>query len=166
METVFQIDNYLTLPFWAMMIFAPKARITRSIMNGWLPFVPLIFVYIYTLASSLSAPGALDIFKGAITLKSLSVAAQQPSAMAAIWAHLVTADLFVGRWIMFDALRNHVFAGHSLFLALFAGPVGLLSHLITREVAGGSGGDGPKDGVSDGLVDGMSDESLMDLTRD
>jgi hypothetical protein len=45
METVFQIDNYLTLPFWAMMIFAPKARITRSIMNGWLPFVPLIFVY-------------------------------------------------------------------------------------------------------------------------
>jgi hypothetical protein len=67
---------------------------------------------------------------------------------------------------MFDALRNHVFAGHSLFLALFAGPVGLLSHLITREVAGGSGGDGPKDGVSDGLVDGMSDESLMDLTRD
>ena len=162
METVFQIDNYLTLPFWAMMIFAPKARITRSIMNGWLPFVPLIFVYsefpptlvspppssllllllipapphfcgiplqslcailprdiknptplfshcladltspshfltVYTLASSLSAPGALDIFKGAITLKSLSVAAQQPSAMAAIWAHLVTADLFVGQ---------------------------------------------------------------------
>lgn len=96
METIFQIDNYLTLPFWAMMILAPKSRITRSIMSGWLPFLPLIFVYIFTLVASVSSPGALDVFKSAITLKTLSVAAQEPAAMAAIWAHLVTFDLFVG----------------------------------------------------------------------
>jgi hypothetical protein len=50
--------------------------------------------------------------------------------MAAGWAHYLTFDLFVGRWILFDSIKNRVFAAHSLVLANLFGPVGLLSHLV------------------------------------
>jgi hypothetical protein len=50
--------------------------------------------------------------------------------MAAGWAHYLTFDIFVGRWILFDSIKNRVFAAHSLVLANLFGPVGLLSHLV------------------------------------
>jgi len=108
----------------------------------------------------------MDILKGPITLASLSAAAQQPETMACIWAHLVTGDLFLGRWILFDSLRNRVFAFHSILLALFLGPIGLLSHLLTRGVKALMAGAGPTDAISEGLEDSMSDESLMQLVDD
>jgi hypothetical protein len=86
--------------------------------------------------------------------------------MACIWAHLVTGDLFLGRWILFDSLRNRVFAFHSILLALFLGPIGLLSHLVTRKFRDSFSGAGPIDAISEGLEDSMSDESLMQLVDD
>ena len=40
-------------------------------------------------------------------------------------------DLFVGRWIYWQGQETGVFTRHSLALCLFAGPIGLLSHLVT-----------------------------------
>jgi hypothetical protein len=44
-ELIFQIDNVITLPFWALMLLAPKSRITRQVMSSYFPLLPLIFVY-------------------------------------------------------------------------------------------------------------------------
>lgn len=41
-----------------------------------------------------------------------------------------TQDLFVGRWIYLDGMRNGVWTAHSLALAFFFGPTGILSHLV------------------------------------
>lgn len=40
----------------------------------------------------------------------------------------------MGRWIYLDGMRNGVWTAHSLALALFFGPTGILSHLLTRGV--------------------------------
>ena len=40
-------------------------------------------------------------------------------------------DLFVGRWIYLEGQRTGVWTIHSLALCLFAGPMGLLSHILT-----------------------------------
>ena len=117
------------------------------------------------LVSSLAAPGGLDIFSSGagITLAALSQAFASPGTMAAGWAHYVCFDLFVGRWVWADGLRNKVPARHSLVLGLFFGPLGLLTHLATRAlVARGS----LKDPVVDGLDDPMSDENLYSLIED
>ena len=108
-------------------------------------------------------PGGLDIFTGPPTLAALSKAFANPYAMAGAWAHFITFDLFVGRWILFDSIRNRVFAVHSLILANLLGPVGLLSHLLTREVVRGGR---PRDALADGVCDEMSDENLLRLVDD
>jgi Domain of unknown function (DUF4281) len=44
-------------------------------------------------------------------------------------------DLFVGRYIYLEGLKTKVWTIHSLALCLFAGPMGLLSHILTYWIA-------------------------------
>ena len=152
--------------YWA---FVPVSRVSTRWQS--LPLVSLTqtpqlgLIYVALLVSSLAAPGGLDIFSSGagITLAALSQAFASPGTMAAGWAHYVCFDLFVGRWVWADGLRNKVPARHSLVLGLFFGPLGLLTHLATRAlVARGS----LKDPVVDGLDDPMSDENLYSLIED
>jgi len=80
--------------------------------------VPLAVIYGILVVSSLAAPGGLDIFTSgsAVTLATLSKAFAEPGTMAAGWAHYVCFDLFVGRWVWADGLRNKVVTAHSLVL--------------------------------------------------
>jgi hypothetical protein len=54
-----------------------------------------------------------------------------PNFVAEEWSHVLTWDLFVGRWIWRDGLRRGVFASHSVLLCNLIGPPGLLLHAIT-----------------------------------
>ncbi|HBE35356.1 MAG TPA: DUF4281 domain-containing protein, partial [Cyanobacteria bacterium UBA11368] len=47
------------------------------------------------------------------------------------WVHFLVMDLFIGRWIYWEGQKTGVFTTHSLALCLFAGPMGLLSHILT-----------------------------------
>ena len=40
-------------------------------------------------------------------------------------------DLFVGRWIYWQGQEKQILTIHSISLCLFAGPIGLLSHIVT-----------------------------------
>ena len=92
---------------------ADRLRITVSRV-----FIPLAVIYCVLVFSSLTAPGGLDIFTSgsAVTLAALSKAFADPGTMAAGWAHYVCFDLFVGRWVWADGLRNRVVTIHSLVL--------------------------------------------------
>ena len=149
--------------------FVPVSRVStrrQSLHLVRLTQTPQLgLIYVALLVLSLAAPGGLDIFSSGagITLAALSQAFASPGTMAAGWAHYVCFDLFVGRWVWADGLRNKVPARHSLVLGLFFGPLGLLTHLATRAlVARGS----LKDPVVDGLDDPMSDENLYSLIED
>jgi len=165
-ETLFKFDNVAVLPFWLLMILVPKSSATQGVMGSYVAFVPLALIYAFLVFSSITAPGGLDLFtSGAgVTLGALSKAFADPGTMAAGWAHYVCFDLFVGRWMWADGLRNKVLTTHSLVLGLFFGPVGLLSHLITRSLFSAS--EIPKDPLVDGLDDPMSDENLVSLIED
>lgn len=53
-------------------------------------------------------------------------------ATARTTVHYLVFDLFVGRWIYWQGQESGVFTRHSLALCLFAGPIGLRSHLLTQ----------------------------------
>ncbi|NER85969.1 MAG: DUF4281 domain-containing protein [Moorea sp. SIO3A2] len=61
------------------------------------------------------------------------------------WIHFLVLDLFVGRWIYWQGQQAGIWTIHSLILCLFAGPVGLLSHIITAWVTQKSTSDTPLD---------------------
>ena len=61
---------------------------------------------------------------------------QYPNFVSEEWSHVLTWDLFVGRWIWLDGLRRGVFTSHSVLLCNLIGPPGLLLHWVTCTLTG------------------------------
>jgi hypothetical protein len=132
LDLIFNGANLFVLPFWAVMILLPKWSVTQRIMGSALPFVALASVYIYLFVGGLSEDTAASFANP--TLTELAQLFSDPAITATGWVHFLVMDLFVGRWIYQDGLRSGTWTIHSLVLCLFAGPMGLLSHLVTRWV--------------------------------
>jgi len=126
---LFNIANIFVLPFWALMILLPKWGITRKVMESYLPFVALAGLYVYLFISSITPESAAALSNP--QLADIARFFADEKAAATGWIHFLVMDLFVGRWIYWEGQRTGVWTVHSLALCLFAGPMGLLSHILT-----------------------------------
>jgi len=131
LEMIFNGANWFALPFWAMMILLPGWKVTRKVMESLLPIALLAAVYLYLLVTGFNADVLKEFSNPQLSLTSLTDLFSQPAVMATGWVHYIVMDLFVGRWIFLEGWDKRVWTTHSLILCLFAGPVGLLSHLLT-----------------------------------
>ncbi|MEL7333705.1 MAG: ABA4-like family protein [Cyanobacteria bacterium J06560_2] len=131
-EYLYDGANVFALPFWTLMVLFPSWSVTRRTMASTLPFVPLAIAYIYCFANSLD-PDSIEAFANP-TLSTLAGLFADERVMATGWIHYIVMDLFVGRWIYLQGQEKGIWTRHSLVLCLFAGPVGLLSHLITTQL--------------------------------
>ena len=126
---LFNVANLFVLPFWALMILLPNWNVTRKVMESYLPFVVLAAGYLYLFVTSItpensqawSNPQLADIAK---------LFADEKVA-ATGWIHFLVMDLFVGRWIYWQGQKTGIWTIHSIALCLFAGPLGVLSHIFT-----------------------------------
>jgi len=126
---LFNLANVFVLPFWALMILLPNWNVTRKVMESYLPFVVLAAGYLYLFVTSItpensqawSNPQLADIAK---------LFADEKVA-ATGWIHFLVMDLFVGRWIYWQGQKIGIWTIHSIALCLFAGPLGVLSHIFT-----------------------------------
>ncbi|MFM7368326.1 MAG: abscisic acid-deficient protein Aba4 family protein, partial [Sphaerospermopsis kisseleviana] len=50
---LFNIANLFVLPFWAVMILLPNWKVTRKVMESFLPFVVLAAAYVYLFVSGI-----------------------------------------------------------------------------------------------------------------
>jgi hypothetical protein len=126
---LFDLANLFVLPFWALMIFLPNWNITKKVMESYLLFIPLVGLYIYFLATTLDAETAKAM--SSPNLNAIALFFSEEAAAATGWVHFLVMDLFVGRWIYWQGQEKQIWTIHSIILCLFAGPVGLLSHIIT-----------------------------------
>jgi Domain of unknown function (DUF4281) len=132
--TLFDSSNIFVLPFWTLMIFLPNWGVTKRIMESYLPFVLLAGLYVYLFASSVT-PEAAQALSNPKLADIAQFFANEPAA-ATGWTHFLVMDLFVGRWIYWEGQKTGVWTIHSIALCLFAGPLGLLSHIITAWISG------------------------------
>ncbi|MEG5159152.1 ABA4-like family protein [Microcoleus sp. AT3-A2] len=128
-ELIFNVGNLFVVPFWAIMILLPNWVITRKVMNSFIPFAVLAVLYIYLFGSSLTAENAAALSNP--KLADIAKFLGEETAAATGWIHFLVMDLFVGRWIYWEGQRTGVWTVHSLALCFFAGPMGLLSHIVT-----------------------------------
>ncbi|GET40312.1 ABA4-like family protein [Microseira wollei] len=126
---LFDIANIFVLPFWAIMILLPNWGITRKVMESYLPFVALAGLYIYLFVVAITPETAQAL--SSPQLSDLAKAFSNETVTATGWVHFLVMDLFIGRWIYWEGQKTGVFTTHSLALCLFAGPMGLLSHILT-----------------------------------
>lgn len=130
---LFNIANVFVLPFWAIMILLPKWGFTKKVMESYLPFVALAILYVYLFASSITPESAQALSNP--QLADIARFFADETATATGWVHFLVMDLFVGRWIYLEGQRTGVWTFHSLALCLFAGPMGLLSHILTNSIS-------------------------------
>ncbi|MBW4688364.1 MAG: DUF4281 domain-containing protein [Komarekiella atlantica HA4396-MV6] len=130
---LFNIANLFVLPFWALMILLPNWKVTRRVMESYLPFVLLAGVYLYLFINSITPENAQDFSN--IQLTDVARLFADEKVAAAGWIHFLVMDLFVGRWIYWEGQKTGVWTFHSLALCLFAGPLGLLSHILTNWIS-------------------------------
>jgi hypothetical protein len=133
LDLLFDGANIFVLPFWALMIGLPNWGVTRRIMQSYLPFLVLAGLYVYLFINSLD-PETAQSFSNP-QLADLARLFAQEKVVATGWIHFLVMDLFVGRWIYWEGQRSGVWTLHSLILCLFAGPLGLLSHILTQWLA-------------------------------
>jgi len=129
-EFLFNTANIFVLPFWALMVILPNWGVTQRAMSSFLPFLVLAGAYLYLFVTGLTPEAAQDFSSAG--LSDIARLFSQEQFAATAWVHFVVMDLFVGRWIYQDGQQHHLFTRHSLVLCLFAGPLGLLSHILTR----------------------------------
>jgi hypothetical protein len=115
--------NASTAPVWLLMIGAPRAQVTRRVVDAATPLhVGLSVAYAGLLARAASTSGdRVDVRDGESVARGLS----RPEGMLAGWAHYLTFDLVVGQWIWRTAQEEGINARLALLLTWWAGPLGL-----------------------------------------
>ncbi|MBD2258166.1 ABA4-like family protein [Pseudanabaena sp. FACHB-2040] len=135
LETLFTGANLFVLPFWTLMVLVPNTKLTRWVMGSYLPYAALAGLYLFLFITSFNNVEGIEALSDPnLKLPDLAALFANPHVTATGWVHYLVFDLFVGRWIYWQGQESGVFTRHSLALCLFAGPLGLLSHLLTDAV--------------------------------
>ena len=135
LELIFSGANLFVLPFWTLMVLVPNAKLTRTIMASLWPVAALASLYLFLFVASFGNVEGIEAFSDPnLKLADLANLFAIPFVTATGWVHYLAFDLFVGRWIYLQGQETGVFTRHSLALTLFAGPMGLLSHLVTTAI--------------------------------
>ena len=133
-QLAWTLINFSTVPVWLAMILAPRSAATRWMTERLPPlYAGLGIAYTGSLAAgALAADERVDF----LSLESVQRTLQDPSSMLAAWTHYIAFDLFVGRWIWEQSLKEGTPARLSLLLTWWAGPMGLTLFLARRRRAG------------------------------
>ncbi len=136
LEILFKGANFAVLPFWLLLLVAPRWRETQLLVHGPAVVLLLTPIYAYMLFGYGPSPQDIDM----TTLYGVMSAFTAPHIVVAGWIHYLIFDLFIGAWETRDALRLHIpqlFVIPCLLATLVVGPVGLLLYLIVRFITRG-----------------------------
>ncbi|KAG7650827.1 Protein ABA DEFICIENT 4 [Arabidopsis thaliana] len=136
-SSVFAVGTTAVLPFYTLMVVAPKAEITKKCMESSVPYIILGVLYVYLLYISWTPETLKYMFSSKYMLPELSGIAKMFSSemtLASAWIHLLVVDLFAARQVYNDGLENQIETRHSVSLCLLFCPVGIVSHFVTKAI--------------------------------
>ncbi|MEM9461171.1 MAG: ABA4-like family protein [Myxococcota bacterium] len=136
MDTLFSASSLLVMPQWLMMVFAPKWRVTMTVMRSPLVVLPAALLY-----AALVIPMMVEALPVLAQPKLQTIASMlgTPAGATVGWIHFLAFDLFVGRWIYLDAHehgRSPWLVSPILALTLMFGPLGLAIYVGLRMLRG------------------------------
>ncbi|MGI4738352.1 MAG: ABA4-like family protein [Janthinobacterium lividum] len=136
-DFLFTLANPLALLGWALLVLAPRWRVTNLlVLSGALP---LLLAGVYAALITTHYLGAHGAEGGFGSLAAVAALFRDPWALLAGWVHYLCFDLFVGAWEVRDAQRRgvpHAALVPALGLTFLFGPVGLLVYFGVRRAFG------------------------------
>jgi len=131
LETLFKVANYAVIPFWLLLMVAPRWAWTQRLVHGPVVVLLLTPIYAYMIFGYGPAPEGSSFS----SLYGVMILFSSPNIVVAGWIHYLIFDLFVGAWETRDALRRGVpqwLLIPCLITTLMIGPVGLLLYVLVR----------------------------------
>jgi Domain of unknown function (DUF4281) len=144
-HTAFTVATFAPQPFWLLMILLPNSTLTKRIMGGLQVPLLLCAVHLLIVLASLSADGGTaplaefnDVFdlSGDPQKAFMGMTSNYPNFVAEEWSHVLTWDLFVGRYIWLDGVQRNIVTAPAVLLCNLIGPPGLIVHWITCALSG------------------------------
>ncbi len=127
---LFNLVTYGSLPFWLLLLFAPRWKYTNAIVHSALVPAALSAAYAAMLAVVTMPEGVkMGTLEGFIRFCAM------PMGALIVWMHCLVFDLFIGAWEVRDAGRRkipHLAVAPCLVLTNMFGPIGLLCYLALR----------------------------------
>eukprot|EP00775_Hariotina_reticulata_P010512 gene10512-10671_t len=148
-DLAFSTATYVMVPLYFIIAFFPRSKIAKVLISS--PVLPLAFAVAYAaLAWQAWQAGAFTLVEAAVRSAqpwpdavALAAMFQDKTLAALAWMHLLLLDFLTARAVLMDGLRQLVPTAHSVLLCFMVGPLGLLSHLVTRMVVHKTRGDSP-----------------------
>jgi len=144
-QLAFRAATFFPQPLWGLLILLPNSDITKKIMGGLEIVTLCCLIHFFIVSASIIDPSGatapVEQFNGVFDPSGDPQAAfmglvKYPNFVSEEWSHVLTWDLFLGRWIWLDGLRRGIFTPHSVLLCNLIGPPGLLLHFATCVVTG------------------------------
>ena len=135
-ENIYLWANFGVLPFWLMLIFSPRSRITQIFVNSVIAPLILAAAYVYVIYQSilLDVP-ILNFFNLYLNLDSLYTIFAIESFLLVFWLHFLSLSLFLGSWVSRDAVKYTIsptIVSICLVIIYFTGPLGLIVYWMIR----------------------------------
>src|SRR5690242_10979530 len=99
MDTLFWLANALVVPVWSLMIVLPRWAGTRRLLQSAWIIAPTAIMYVLLAGTQ---AGSLLAATGDLSLAGLVALFSTPAGALLAWIHMLTLDLFAGRWIYLD----------------------------------------------------------------
>ena len=130
---IFSYANLMTMPMWLLMIFLPKWKVTRFLIDY--KVIPLVLSVIYAvyIFIAIKTGGGMDFG----SLQSVMALFTKENAVLAGWVHYLAFDLLVGMWILDQnrTLKIHqVLIAPCLLGTFMLGPLGFLLFMGIRAI--------------------------------
>ena len=135
-ENIYIFSNYGILPFWVLLITAPRSKITQILVNSIILPLILSAAYVYVVYQAILLDEKIfETFKLYLSIDNLYTIFATESFLLIFWIHFLALSLFLGSWVSRDAVRYNIpkkIVVFPLVLIYFTGPVGFILYWTIR----------------------------------
>jgi len=135
-ENIYIFSNYSILPFWLLLISAPRSKITQILVNSIILPLILSIAYVYVVYQAILLDERIfEIFKLYLSIDNLYTIFATESFLLIFWIHFLALSLFLGSWVSRDAVKYNIpkkIVVFPLVLIYFTGPVGFILYWTIR----------------------------------
>ena len=130
--TIFSFTNMAAMLMWLLMVFLPKWKVSRFLIQHKVVPILLSLVYVVFIIKSILIGGMMDFG----SLESVMQLFTEENAVLAGWVHYLAFDLLIGMWIIKENEHigiPHIILSLCLVCTFMFGPVGFLLFTIIRK---------------------------------
>ena len=135
-ENIYIFSNYGILPFWLLLITAPRSKITQILVNSIILPLILSAAYVYVVYQAILLDEKIfETFKLYLSIDNLYTIFATESFLLIFWIHFLALSLFLGSWVSRDAVKYDIpkkIVVFPLVLIYFTGPVGFILYWTIR----------------------------------